>query len=112
MKNSLKRTTLLVSVALLAPTLARPVHAEDFVFDSHTAINGIMPSYSEKGSNDIKSFSDPESSITLDWTNIGTDTGLPRSTGISPIFNAPEVTAKNITVIVGKKGVLCQILGC
>lgn len=104
MKNSLKRTTLLVSVALLAPTLARPVHAEDFVFDSHTAINGIMPSYSEKGSNDIKSFSDPESSITLDWTNIGTDTGLPRSTGISPIFNAPEVTAKNITVIVGKKG--------
>ena len=104
MKNSLKRTTLLVSVALLAPTLARPVHAEDFVFDSHTAINGVMPSYSEKGSNDIKSFSDPESSITLDWTNIGTDTGLPRSTGISPIFNAPEVTAKNITVIVGKKG--------
>ena len=61
MKNSLKRTTLLVSLALLAPTLARPVHAEDFVFDSHTAINGIMPSYSEKGSNDIKSFSNPES---------------------------------------------------
>ena len=63
-----------------------------------------MPRYREKGSTDRKSFSEPESSITLDWSNRGTDTGLPRPTGISLIFNTPEITAKKITVIANQKG--------
>lgn len=62
-----------------------------------------MPRYREKGSTDRKSFSEPESSITLDWSNRGTDTGLPRPTGISLIFNTPEITAKKITVIANQK---------
>ena len=82
MKNSLKRTTLLVTLALIIFSVSAARH----FYDSHTAINGVMPRYREKGSTDRKSFSEPESSITLDWSNRGTDTGLPRPTGISLIF--------------------------
>ncbi|UQT40570.1 hypothetical protein M5E89_06725 [Acidaminococcus intestini] len=62
-----------------------------------------MPRYREKGSTDRKSFSEPESSITLDWSNRGTDTGLPRPTGISLIFNTPEITAKKLRSLPTKK---------
>ena len=90
MKNSLKRTTLLVTLALMSSALARPVISMTAIPPSTASCHAT----GEKGSTDRKSFSEPESSITLDWSNRGTDTGLPRPTGISLIFNTPEITAK------------------
>ena len=75
-----------------------------FKFDSHTSINGVTPGYSEPGSSDLARFSHPDSDLTLDWTNEGKEGGLSRTSGVSAIYNTPEITAKNITVIATQKG--------
>lgn len=81
-----------------------PVMAADYNFDSHTSING-SGGYHDPGSSDLDSFSHPNSDLTLDWTNAGETTGgISRESGVSAIYNTPEVTAKNITVIATQKG--------
>lgn len=72
-------------------------------FDSHTSING-SGGYHDKGNSDLESFSHPDSDLTLDWTNEGKTGGISRGSGVSAIYNTPEVTAKNITVIATQKG--------
>lgn len=72
-------------------------------FDSHTSING-SGGYHDKGSSDLDSFSHPDSDLTLDWTNEGKTGGISRGSGVSAIYNTPEVTAKNITVIATQEG--------
>lgn len=104
MRKSLKTTVLLVTLAVTAPGVTQTANAEEFKFDSHTSINGVTPGYSEPGSSDLASFSHPDSDLTLDWTNEGKEGGLSRTSGVSAIYNTPEITAKNITVIATQKG--------
>lgn len=80
-----------------------PVMAADYNFDSHTSING-SGGYHDPGSSDLDNFSHPDSDLTLDWTNEGKTGGISRGSGVSAIYNTPEVTAKNITVIATQKG--------
>ncbi|WP_296912179.1 ESPR domain-containing protein [uncultured Megasphaera sp.] len=80
-----------------------PVMAADYNFDSHTSING-SGGYHDPGSSDLDNFSHPDSDLTLDWTNEGKTEGISRGSGVSAIYNTPEVTAKNITIIATQKG--------
>lgn len=100
MRKSLKTTVLLVTLAVTAPGVTQTANAEEFKFDSHTSINGVTPGYSEPGSSDLARFSHPDSDLTLDWTNEGKEGGLSRTSGVSAIYNTPEITAKNIRLVV------------
>lgn len=103
-KKSFNTTALLVTLALTAPVFAPSARAEDFFFDSHTSINGLTPAYSDPGSRDLARFSHRDSNLTLDWTNEGKEGGISRGSGVSAIYNTPEITAKNITVLATQKG--------
>lgn len=103
-KKSFNTTALLVTLALTAPVFTPSAQAEDFFFDSHTSINGLTPAYSDPGSRDLARFSHRDSNLTLDWTNEGKEGGISRGSGVSAIYNTPEITAKNITVLATQKG--------
>lgn len=103
-KKSFNTTALLVTLALTAPVFTPSARAEDFFFDSHTSINGLTPAYSDPGSRDLARFSHRDSNLTLDWTNEGKEGGISRGSGVSAIYNTPEITAKNITVLATQKG--------
>ena len=92
-KKSFNTTALLVTLALTAPVFAPSARAEDFFFDSHTSINGLTPAYSDPGSRDLARFSHRDSNLTLDWTNEGKEGGISRGSGVSAIYNTPEITA-------------------